>query len=147
MADRSFTVVVERCGVVTLRDEPLSQPVRDGQFDVATMFSGLSTGTDLSWVKGTNPALHRRWDPELGLFMPGAPDVAYPIDKFGYMQVGRATESATPAVRPGDVVAMTYGHRSAYRADALTDRFVKLPKSLEPVLGICLLYTSDAADE
>jgi hypothetical protein len=30
MADRSFTVVVERCGVVTLRDEPLSQPVRDG---------------------------------------------------------------------------------------------------------------------
>jgi NADPH:quinone reductase-like Zn-dependent oxidoreductase len=136
MADRSFTVVVERCGVVTLRDEPLSQPVRDGQFDVETMFSGLSTGTDLSWVKGTNPALHRRWDPELGLFMPGAPDVGYPIDKFGYMQVGRVTESATPAVRQGDVVAMTYGHRSAYRADALTDRFVKLPKSLEPVLGI-----------
>jgi NADPH:quinone reductase-like Zn-dependent oxidoreductase len=136
MADRSFTVVVERCGVVTLRDEPLSQPVRDGQFDVATMFSGLSTGTDLSWVKGTNPALHRRWDPELGLFMPGAPDVGYPIDKFGYMQVGRVTESATSAVRQGDVVAMTYGHRSAYRADALTDRFVKLPKSLEPVLGI-----------
>jgi threonine dehydrogenase-like Zn-dependent dehydrogenase len=31
---------------------------------------------------------------------------------------------------------MTYGHRSAYRADALTDRFVRLPDSLEPVLGI-----------
>ena len=136
MADRAFTVVVERCGVVTLRDEPLPQPVRDGQFDVETVFSGLSTGTDLSWVKGTNPALHRRWDPELGLFMPGAPDVGYPIDKFGYMQVGRVTESATPAVQPGDLVAMTYGHRSAYRADALTDRFVKLPQSLEPVLGI-----------
>ena len=136
MADRSFTVVVERCGVVTLRDEPLPQPMRDGQFDVETVFSGLSTGTDLSWVKGTNPALHRRWNPELGLFMPGSPDVGYPVDKFGYMQVGRVTESATPAVRPGDVVAMTYGHRSAYRADALTDRFVKLPQSLEPVLGI-----------
>ncbi len=136
MADRGFTVVVERCGVVTLRDEPLPQPMRDGQFDVETVFSGLSTGTDLSWVKGTNPALHRRWNPELGLFMPGSPDVGYPVDKFGYMQVGRVTESATPAVRPGDVVAMTYGHRSAYRADALTDRFVKLPQSLEPVLGI-----------
>ena len=136
MADRGFTVVVERCGVVTLRDEPLPQPMRDGQFDVETVFSGLSTGTDLSWVKGTNPALHRRWDPELGLFMPGSPDVGYPVDKFGYMQVGRVTESATPAVRPGDLVAMTYGHRSAYRADALTDRFVKLPQSLEPVLGI-----------
>src|SRR6185503_10093588 len=136
MADRAFSVVVERCGVVTLRDEPVPQPVRDGQFDVETVFSGLSTGTDLSWVKGTNPALHRRWDPELGLFMPGAPDVGYPVDRFGYMQVGRVTESATPAVQPGDLVAMTYGHRSAYRADALTDRFVKLPQSLEPVLGI-----------
>jgi NADPH:quinone reductase-like Zn-dependent oxidoreductase len=136
MTDRRFTVVVERCGVVVLRDEPLPQPVRDGQFDVETMFSGLSTGTDLSWVKGTNPALHRRWDPELGLFMPGAPDVGYPVDNFGYMQVGRVTDSATPAVRPGDLVAMTYGHRSAYRTDALTDRFVRLPNSLEPVLGI-----------
>jgi len=100
------------------------------------VFSGLSTGTDLSWVKGTNPALHRRWDPELGLFMPGAPDVGYPIEKFGYMQVGRVTDSATPAVQQGDLVAMTYGHRSAYRADALTDRFVRLPDSLKPVLGI-----------
>jgi threonine dehydrogenase-like Zn-dependent dehydrogenase len=136
MADRAFSVVVERCGVVTLRDEPVPQPVRDGQFDVETVFSGLSTGTDLSWVKGTNPALHRRWDPELGLFMPGAPDMGYPIEKFGYMQVGRVTESATSVVRQGDLVAMTYGHRSAYRADALTDRFVKLPQSLDPVLGI-----------
>ena len=136
MADRSFTVVVERCGVVTLRDEPLSQPVRDGQFDVETVYSGLSAGTDLSWVKGTNPALHSNWDPELGLFMPGTPDVGYPIDRFGYMQVGRVTDSATPAVRQGDLLAMTYGHRSAYRADALTVRFVKLSSSLDPVLGI-----------
>jgi threonine dehydrogenase-like Zn-dependent dehydrogenase len=136
MTDRAFTVVVERRGVVTLRDEPSPPPVPDGHFDVDTVFSGLSTGTDLSWVKGTNPALHRRWDPELGLFMPGTPDVGYPIEKFGYMQVGRVTNSATPAVQQGDLVAMTYGHRSAYRADALTDRFVKLPDSLDPVLGI-----------
>jgi NADPH:quinone reductase-like Zn-dependent oxidoreductase len=136
MTDPSFAVVVERCGVVTLRDEPRPGPVRDGQFDVETMFSGLSTGTDLSWVKGTNPALHRRWDRELGLFMPGTPDAGYPIDRFGYMQAGVVTDSATPAVGPGDLVAMTYGHRSCYRADVLTDRFVKLPQTLEPVLGI-----------
>jgi threonine dehydrogenase-like Zn-dependent dehydrogenase len=136
MADRAFAVVVERCGVVTLRDEPLPRILCDGQFTVETVFSGLSTGTDLSWVKGTNPALHRRWDPELGLFMPGAPDAGYPIDRFGYMQVGRVTDSATAAVQPGDLVAMTYGHRSAYCADALTDRFVRLPSSLDPVLGI-----------
>ena len=73
MTDRAFTVVVERRGVVTLRDDPPPPPAHEGQFDVETVFSGLSTGTDLSWVKGTNPALHRRWDPELGLFMPGTP--------------------------------------------------------------------------
>jgi NADPH:quinone reductase-like Zn-dependent oxidoreductase len=140
MTDRAFTVVVERRGVVTLHDDPSPPPAHDGQFDVETVFSGLSTGTDLSWVKGTNPALHRRWDPELGLFMPGTPDAGYPIDKFGYMQVGRVTNSVTPAVQQGDLVAMTYGHRSAYRADALIDRFVTLPDSLEPVLGIFVAH-------
>src|SRR6476661_1346644 len=52
------------------------------------------------------------------------------------MQVVRVTDGATPAAQLGDLVAMTYGHRSAYRADALNDRFVRLPDSLEPVLGI-----------
>ncbi|KWX67774.1 zinc-binding alcohol dehydrogenase [Mycobacterium sp. NAZ190054] len=136
MADRRFTVVVEGRGVVTLRDEPPWGPARDGQFDVETVFSGLSTGTDLSWVKGSNPALHSRWDAELGLFTAGEPDAGYPIEKFGYMQVGRVTDSATPAVAPGELVAMTYGHRSVHRADGLTERFVKLPETLEPVLGI-----------
>ena len=100
------------------------------------MFSGLSTGTDLSWVKGTNPALHSRWDAELGLFRSGTPNAGYPVTTFGYMQVGRVTQSATDTVSTGDLVAMTYGHRSRYRADALADRFVCLPTDLEPVLGI-----------
>lgn len=136
MDDHAFTVVVERRGVVTLRSQPPVGPLRGGQFDVITHFSGVSTGTDLSWVKGANPALHRRWDPELGLFMPGAPDIGYPVENFGYMQVGRVSDSAAPDLRPGDLVAMTYGHRSHYRADVLTDRFVKVPDGVEPVLGI-----------
>jgi NADPH:quinone reductase-like Zn-dependent oxidoreductase len=140
MSECGWTVVVERPGVVALRDEPSRAPIHDGQFDVQTLFSGLSTGTDLSWVKGTNPALHRRWDAELSLFMPGAPNAGYPVEKFGYMQVGRVTSSTTDAVAPGDVVAMTYGHRSRYRADALADRFVRLPTDLDPVLGIYVAH-------
>ena len=136
MGECGLTVVVQRPGVVTLREEPPQGPIREGQFDVETVFSGLSTGTDLSWVKGTNPALHSRWDPELGLFRSGTPNAGYPVTTFGYMQVGRVTQSATDAVSTGDLVAMTYGHRSRYRADALADRFVCLPTDLEPVLGI-----------
>jgi NADPH:quinone reductase-like Zn-dependent oxidoreductase len=136
MAETYRAVVVERPGKVAFRDVPLSEDVRQGQFEVKTLFSGLSTGTDLSWVKGTNPFLHCRWDAELGLFRPGPADAGYPVESFGYMQVGRVTTSETDVVRVGDVLAMTYGHRTGYRADVLVDRFVVLPADLEPVLGI-----------
>ena len=136
MTEAQRTVVVERPGVVRFHDLPVPDDLRHGQFDVETLFSGVSTGTDLSWVKGTNPFLRCRWDSELGLFVAGPPDAAYPVERFGYMQVGRVTASATEAVHVGDLLAMTYGHRSGHRADVLVDRFVLLPTDLEPVLGI-----------
>ena len=55
MGECGLAVVVARPGVVTLREEPPQGTIREGQFDVETVFSGLSTGTDLSWIKGTNP--------------------------------------------------------------------------------------------
>ena len=140
MGEGGLAVVVQRPGVVTLREEPPPGAIREGQFDVETVFSGLSTGTDLSWVKGTNPALHSRWDAELGLFRSGTPNSGYPVTTFGYMQVGRVATSATDAVSTGDLVAMTYGHRSKFRADALTDRFVRLPADFESVLGIFVAH-------
>lgn len=136
MREPGYVVVVEQPGVVTLQQQPDPGPLAAGQFDVETVFSGLSTGTDLSWVKGTNPAGRRRWDADLGLFGSEATDSGYPVRTFGYMQVGRVTDSATAAVHSGDLVAMTYGHRSSYRADVLADRVVTLPASLDPVLGI-----------
>ena len=129
-------VVVERPGVVALHDVPAEGDPQPGEFDVQTVFSGLSTGTDLSWVKGSNPFLHCRWDAELGLFRPGPPDAGYPVERFGYMQVGRVTVSRADGVDEGAIVAMTYGHRTGYRAHALRDRFVVLPADLDPVLGI-----------
>ncbi|TFV57464.1 zinc-binding alcohol dehydrogenase [Mycobacterium sp. PS03-16] len=140
MHDNGFAVVVDRPGEVRLQDLPPRDGLPDGQFDVETVFSGLSAGTDLSWVKGSNPALHRHFDTDLGLFLPGAAHAGYPVERFGYMQVGRVTASRTPTVTPGDLVAMTYGHRSHYRADALRDRFVPLPRSLDPVLGIYVAH-------
>lgn len=136
MREPGYVVVVERPGVVSLQPQPDPGPLDEGQFDVETVFSGLSTGTDLSWVKGTNPAGSRRWDADLGLFGPEATGTGYPVRSFGYMQVGRVTESATAAISTGELVAMTYGHRSRYRADALADRVVALPADLDPVLGI-----------
>lgn len=140
MSDAGYTVVVERPGVVTCRAQPSQGALPEGRFDVATVFSGLSAGTDLSWVKGTNPALHQNWDADLGLFLAGEPNAGYPVERFGYMQVGRVTASRVPSVAPGRLVAMTYGHRSCYRADALRDRFVVLPAGFDAVLGIYVAH-------
>ena len=51
-------------------------------------------------VGATNPYLHKRWDPELRVFVPGKPSVEYPI-VFGYRAAGEIVESATPALPVG----------------------------------------------
>jgi threonine dehydrogenase-like Zn-dependent dehydrogenase len=133
-------LAVTRPGVVEVCGEPAEEALPDGRFDVRTRYSGLSAGTELSFVKGTNPALTSNWDTELGLFRPDRSEPAYPVTRLGYMEVGEVEASRTPAVRAGDLVAMTYGHRDRYRADPVLDRFVVLPDDLDPLLGIYVAH-------
>ncbi|NRQ31969.1 zinc-binding dehydrogenase [Nonomuraea sp. NN258] len=130
---------IEGPGEVALVEEKLPD-VPDGGFRVETAHSGISAGTELTYVKGTNPYLTASWDPSLGLFVPGAPASGYPVRGIGYMQVGRVVEARTRAVREGELVAMAYGHRTEYVADPLADRFVGLPGDLDPVLGIYVAH-------
>lgn len=132
-------LIVEGPGRISVRDEPRA-PVPPGGFRVATMFSGISAGTELSYVKGTNPLLSERWNPDLGLFVPGKPGGGYPVTRLGYMEVGKVTESRTPAVPAGSTVAMTYGHRTGYTGDPVADRVVPVPEDLDPLLGIYLAH-------
>ena len=110
-------------------------PPPDGHFRVDTLYSGLSAGTELTFFKGTNPYLHARWDPELGVFREGEPSAQFPISFLGYMEVGRVSASRTPAVEAGTVVAMSYGHKTGHTA-AGRDFFVPLPADVDPILGI-----------
>jgi hypothetical protein len=109
---------------------------------VRTVFSGVSAGTELTFLNGTNPALHSSFDPELGLFRPGRPGAAYPVTRLGYMEVARVEAAAGDRTGPpvGALVAMTYGHRTGYRADPLRDRIVELPAELDPLLGIYVAH-------
>ncbi|MFC3502341.1 zinc-binding alcohol dehydrogenase [Micromonospora krabiensis] len=132
---RDRVVVVEGPGRVALVEREAA-PVRPGTFRVETLFSGVSAGTELTYVKGTNPYLTVTWDADLGLFRPGTAGTPYPVERLGYMQVGRVVESRTPAVAVGAVVAMTYGHRTGWVADPLAERFVPLPDDLDPMLGV-----------
>ncbi|MDR7277364.1 zinc-dependent alcohol dehydrogenase [Catenuloplanes atrovinosus] len=115
--------------------EIVEEEVTPGPFRVRTLFSGVSAGTELSFVKNTNPALHHGFDTDLGLFG-GPADDAFPVTRLGYMEVGVVTESDTPAVTTGTTVAMTYGHRTGWTGDPLRDRIVPLPADLDPMLGI-----------
>jgi hypothetical protein len=115
-------------------------PVTDGLLRVETLFTGLSAGTELTYLKGTNPALHARWDAELGVFRADAPAEGYPVRKLGYMEVGRVAASAAPGFAEGELVAMTYGHATAHVADPLRERVVPVPADLDPVLGIYVAH-------
>ena len=133
MSDRNLVVAAPG------RLEIVEEPVQPGPFRVRTLYSGVSAGTELTYVKGSNPALHAGFDPALGLFGGPAPD-PYPVTRLGYMEVGRVEQSDTPAVAEGSVVAMTYGHRTGWTGDPLRDRVVPLPADLDPLLGIYVAH-------
>ncbi|MEV0597478.1 zinc-dependent alcohol dehydrogenase [Nonomuraea cavernae] len=130
---------IEAPGEIALVEEKLAD-VPEGGFRVATTHSGISAGTELTYVKGSNPYLVSSWDQALGLFVTGTPSIAYPVRGIGYMQVGKVVETRTRSVREGSLVAMTYGHRTGYVADPMADRFVELPEDLDPVLGIYVAH-------
>jgi threonine dehydrogenase-like Zn-dependent dehydrogenase len=132
-------LVVERPGVLAIRELP-DAPLRTGLACIDTRFSGVSLGTELTWYRGTNPMQNRRWDAELGLFLPAAPADPYPVTKLGYMSVGTVTGSRTTAVVEGQTVAMTYGHRTGYTADPLRERVVVVPDDLDPLLGVFVAH-------
>ena len=133
-----WTLGVVGPGHLAFLPRELERPSAHG-FVVETLYTGLSAGTELSFVKGTHPALTRRWDPERAVFDPAGAGTGYPVRRLGYMEVARVTESpsGTPAV--GDVLAMRYGHADGHTAAA--DEFsVPLPADLDPVLGVFVAH-------
>jgi threonine dehydrogenase-like Zn-dependent dehydrogenase len=81
---------------------------------VRTWYSGVSAGTELTAYRGSNPYLTRTWDAGRRLFVEGEPTFAYPIEGWGYSEVGEVVEVAVGVTRPvlGDVVHGIWGHRS-----------------------------------
>ena len=139
MSEEALSLAVLAPGELDFVPVPLPAP-QAGQFRVETLYSGLSAGTELTFYKGTNPYLHSGWDADQGVFRADRPAQAYPIDRLGYMETARVVESRTDVIDEGALVAMAYGHRTAYTADPAVDRFVELPPDLDPVLGIYVAH-------
>jgi threonine dehydrogenase-like Zn-dependent dehydrogenase len=109
----------------------------NGAVAVQTLYSGLSAGTELGYVKGTDPAFTSRHDRDLGVFLPGEGSRRYPIPAMGYMEVGQVVESRRPDLAEGALVAAAYGHRSCHVL-AAGDLAVPVPPDVDPLLGIYL---------
>jgi NADPH:quinone reductase-like Zn-dependent oxidoreductase len=126
---------VARPGELRFFEEP-SPPLDEGQFRVATLYSGLSAGTEISFLRGTNPYLVSCWDDDLCVFSAdGTPQAAYPVRSLGYMETGRVVESRSDTVAEGDLVAMRYGHKTGH-VGGPGDICVPVPDDVDPVLGI-----------
>jgi threonine dehydrogenase-like Zn-dependent dehydrogenase len=124
-----------------------ARPLRDGEARVATLYSGLSAGTEISFLRGTNPYLVSCWDEDLCVFTGTSTDgtgdgdgaggarATYPVRSLGYMECARVVESRSPAARVGDVVALRYGHKTQHVAGP-GELCVPVPPEVDPLLGI-----------
>ncbi|WP_448608993.1 zinc-binding dehydrogenase [Geodermatophilus sp. URMC 60] len=109
-----------------------------GQAWVRTEWSGISAGTEVALVRGTDPHHLLHWDPDLRSFDDAGPPAAYPVMGLGYMEVGRITESRSSDLAEGQLVAMAYGHRTGTCADPSARPVVPVPDDLDPLLGVYL---------
>jgi threonine dehydrogenase-like Zn-dependent dehydrogenase len=132
--------------------------LKPGEFRVETLYSGVSAGTESTIIRGIDNYQGKVLDASKR-FVPVQAGKATKIEDakglkvgerlmvgegeeatlaapcFGYMEVGRVVESRTNAVKKGEIVCGTWGHRTGQVLHK-SDRFVKLPKDLDAMLGI-----------
>jgi NADPH:quinone reductase-like Zn-dependent oxidoreductase len=104
------TVRILESGEVDCHEYPVA-PLGPGQVRVRTVRSAISPGTEMTYIGAgaTNPYLHKRWDPDLRVFVPGRPSVEYPI-VFGYRAAGEVVDGAASAVPVGTRVYGKWRH-------------------------------------
>ena len=111
-------------------------PPSKGQVRLETLYTGFSAGTELTFLKNTNPYLRARWDTDLSVFVDGEAQQCFPVPFLGYMECARVSESSATGYAPGDIVGCTFGHKTGHVADPSKELLVKLPADLDPILGI-----------
>ncbi|MDP9395889.1 MAG: zinc-binding alcohol dehydrogenase [Actinomycetota bacterium] len=124
-----------------------------GDVLLETAYSGISAGTELTAYRGSNPYLARTWDQDRRLFVPGGSSLSYPVDAWGYEEVGRVTDvgSADDADLVGRLVWGAWGHRSSVvrgsdyvRARVLPDGSDLMPGIFAKIGAIALNAVLDA---
>jgi len=105
-----------------------SRPLEADEVRISTLYSGISAGTELTAYRGTNAYMNKKWDEELRLFVDGSTSFEYPVNGWGYEEVGEVSEvgSDVTSVSVGDVIWGTWGHRTEtiQKADRAAQRIL-----------------------
>lgn len=103
-----------------------------GEVRIATLFSGISAGTEMNVYRGVAPQWHLHRDPATALFHPtDRPDWTYPF-VYGYANAGRIVDAGDGVTsrKPGDIVFSYMPHQGLVLAPA--DSTVLIPAEVEP---------------
>lgn len=111
-------------------------PAGPGQVRLDLCYTGLSAGTELTFLKGTNPYLGASWDADATMFRADRPAVDFPVRFMGYMEVAKISDSKAAGFAVGDLVATTFGHKTGHIATPAQDFLVPMPAECDPMLGI-----------
>lgn len=111
-------------------------PPTEGQIRLDTLYTGFSAGTELTFMKNTNPYFHSRFDGGRGVFLENEPTLHYPVPFLGYMEVARVSESRAYGFADGATVATTYAHKSGHTGDPSHEVLIPFPDDLDPILGV-----------
>ena len=124
------TVQIVEGGAVECRRYELG-PLADGQVRIHTVRTAISPGTEMTFYGSspTNAYLQRHWDPDLRLFVTGAPSMVYPIT-FGYRATGEVVESRDPQVPVGQRIFGNWRHTEFTALPGAQARQQALPDSL-----------------
>ena len=117
-------------------DDP---PLKPHEVRLRTLYSGISAGTELTAYRGSNPYLHKQWDPSRKLFVPAEqPTLTYPVSGWGYEEVGAVIElgSEVQDVSSGDIIFGTWGHRTHHIVGEEYAHERAQAKSLDAIFGI-----------
>ncbi len=114
-------------------------PLADGMVRVRTSVSAISPGTEMTYLgaQPTNPHLRERWDPELRLFLSGAPSQTGPI-VFGYRAAGVVVDSTVADVVPGCRLFGKWRHTEFTALPAADARSQLMPPELDLDDGVDL---------
>jgi threonine dehydrogenase-like Zn-dependent dehydrogenase len=115
-----------------------SSPLAANEVRIRTLYSGISAGTELTAYRGSNPYLNKLWDEEKRLFIDGSTSFEYPVNGWGYEEVGEVSElgSAVTSLAVGDRIWGTWGHRSeTIQTEERASKRI-LSASADPRIGI-----------